>query len=387
MPDHRSPTSELDVDYASPPGALLDTVLKTQGLSQADLADRTGLSTKYINQLIKRHVTLSADTAVRLEAVTSVPAEMWTRLEADYRAGEARAERDAAADHWTAWLENFRLPELKKRGIIPAGADPTETVVALLRFFGISDPGAWDKVWKPSLTRFRQSASFRPEIAPTTVWLRMGQRKANAISTAPYDANRLTELIPTLRTLTKSAPVDALPALRLECAKAGVAVVYASEITGCRASGATWWARPDKAVVLLSDRGKREDRFWFSFFHECGHLLKHAKRDTYLDQSGPDSDEPPWEDAAPTSGFIDDDSRDSAIEREADDFATSTLIPDNARTRLLAASSEADIKSIADDLDIGPGVVAGRWQFETKNYTKFNALRRQLPADLFADLA
>ncbi|MBA2496221.1 MAG: hypothetical protein H0V33_03850, partial [Acidimicrobiia bacterium] len=45
------------------------------------------------------------------------------------------------------------------------------------------------------------------------------------------------------------------------------------------------------------------------------------------------------------------------------------------------------IKSIADGLDIGPGVVAGRWQFETKNYTKFNALRRQLPADLFADLA
>jgi HTH-type transcriptional regulator/antitoxin HigA len=376
----------LNVDYASPPGELLDSVLEAQGLSQADLADRTGLSTKYVNQLIKRHVTLSADTAVRLEAVTNVPAEIWTRLEADYRAAEARAERQAAADHWTDWLENFRLPELRKRGILPAGADLSDTVVALLQFFGISNPEAWDKVWKPSLTRFRQSPSFHPEIAPTTIWLRLGQRKASRIPTDPYDASALIQLLPILRRLTQADPEEALTTLQMECARAGVAVVYAAEINGCRASGATWWARPDKAVILLSDRGKREDRLWFSFFHEVGHLLKHAKRDTYLDQSGPDSDEPPWEDAAPTSGFIDDGSRDSSIEREANDFATTTLIPDAARDLLLAATTEADIRAIANDLGVGAGVVAGRWQFEMKNYTKFNGLRRRLPPHAFTAL-
>ncbi len=380
-----SATTELEVEYASPPGALLDSVLRSQGLTQADLADRTGLSTKYINQVIKRQASLSADTAVKLETVTGVPASTWTRLEADYRAVVARGERRAAAEQWVGWLDNFRLPELKKRGIVATSTPSPENVVALLAFFGISSPEGWDKVWKPSLTRFRQSPSFHPEIAPTTVWLRIGQRKAAQIATDSYDPSALTALLPRLRELTRDDPADALAALVVECATAGVAVVYAAEIAGCRASGATWWARPDKAVVLLSNRGKREDRLWFSFFHEVGHLLKHAKRDTYLDQSGPDGEEPPWGDAVPTSGFIDDGSRDSSIEREADDFASETLIPASVRSRLLAAHTDHDIEAIADDVRVSAGVVAGRWQFESNNYTRFNGLRRLLPVEPFVE--
>jgi len=378
--------TELGVDYASPPGALLESILRVQGLSQSDLADRTGLSTKYVNQLIKHHVTLSAETAVRLEAVTGVAAELWSRLEADYRAAEARAERQAAADQWLEWLDHFRLAELKSRGVIPSATPNSDTVVALLQFFGISSPEAWDRVWRPSLTRFRQSPSFRPEIAPTTIWLRIGQRKATKIDTKPYDPGALVDLLPRLRRLTRAEPDAALADLPDECASAGVAVVYASELDGCRASGATWWARPDKAVILLSNRGKREDRFWFSLFHGIGHLLKHAKRDTYLDQSGPESDKPPWDVAAPTSGFIDDGSRDSSIEREADAFASSTLIPEVDVPRVLAVRTELDVHTLADHLDIAPGVVAGRWQFELKNYTKFNGLRRPLPSQPFTQL-
>lgn len=380
------PTSiELEVDYASPPGALLDSVLRTQGLTQADLADRTGLSTKYINQVIKRQATLSADTAVKLEAVTGVAATTWTRLEADYRAVLAGQERSAAAAEWTTWLDNFKLAELKKRGILQSSSPTPENVVALLAFFGISSPDGWEKVWKPSLTRFRQSPSFRPELAPTTVWLRIGQRKASQVATNTYDPAALTALLPRLREQTRKDPLDAMNSVTSLCASVGVAVVYSAEITGCRASGATWWARPDKAVVLLSNRGKREDRLWFSFFHELGHLLRHAKRDTYLDQSGPEGEAPPWGEAVPSSGFIDDGSRDSVIEREADEFASETLIPSSVRPQLLAARVDRDITDIADALGVSAGVVAGRWQYESGNYTKFNGLRRVLPDQPFLE--
>lgn len=162
--------------------------------------------------------------------------------------------------------------------------------------------------------------------------------------------------------------------------------MYATEFKGCRASGATWWANSNKAVVLLSDRGKREDRFWFSFLHECGHLLKHAKRDTYLDSNGPENDGPPWGETAPISGFIDDGSRDSALEREADAFASTTLIPADVLARVRAARSRLEIEQIADELDIAAGVVVGRWQFEHDDYRKFNELRRHLPTEPFASV-
>lgn len=374
---------EFKPDYAQPPGALLRAVLDAQDLTQADLADRTGLSAKYVNQIIKLNATLSADTAVRLEAVTGVPAEMWTTLEAEYRAAEARAERSTIVEGWVDWLSNFKLVELQDRGVLSTAGRSATAVDELLRFFGISSPDSWNRVWEPSLTRFRRSPSFTPEKSATTVWLRIGQRKAVDVKTSEYTASGLLELMPTIRSLTREPPTVGLAELPELCRKVGVAVVYAAELKGCHASGATWWANPNKAVVLLSNRGKREDRFWFSFFHECGHLLKHAKRDTYLDQSGPENDGPPWEDAVPISGFIDDGSRDSAVEREADAFASSTLIPAEILPALRTARSKADIEAIAEELDIAPGVVVGRWQFERDDYTKLNELRRSLPAEAF----
>ena len=90
----KSPYLAFEPDYASAPGELLETVLRTQGLSQADLAERTGLSAKYLNQIIKRNASVSADTAVLFEAVTGVPADLWARLEADHRSSQAKAERE-----------------------------------------------------------------------------------------------------------------------------------------------------------------------------------------------------------------------------------------------------------------------------------------------------
>jgi HTH-type transcriptional regulator / antitoxin HigA len=370
-------------DYASPPGALLDAVLDALDLTQSDLADRTGLSTKYVNQIIKKHVTITAETAVRLEAATDVPADTWMRLEAQYRAEAARAERRRGLQAWVHWLRQFNLPELRQRGVVRSAGDDADVVDDLLRFFGISSPDSWERVWQSSLTRFRRSPSFKPELAATTVWLRIGQRKASALQTDRYDAEALLNLLPKLRRLTLLEPAEGLEQLPKLSARAGVAVVYSTEVSRCRASGATWWASPHKAVVLLSNRGKREDRLWFSFFHELGHLLRHAKRDTYIDQNGPETEAPPWEDSAPVSGFIDDGSRDSALELEADNFASSTLIPDPVIAQLTTIRSEANIETLAHSIGVAPGIVAGRWQFETGNYSRFNSLRRKLPTDLF----
>jgi HTH-type transcriptional regulator/antitoxin HigA len=369
---------EFEPDYAVAPGDFLEAVLRRLDLSQSELADRTGLSTKYINQLVNKKATLSPETAVRLETVTGVAVEIWARLEAEFRAAEARADRAERMGDWIPWVKQFNLAELRDRGIVTT-TDPRQAADELLRFFAISTPEGWDRVWQPSLTRFRRSPSFVPEVAPTTIWLRIGQRKAVHVSTKPYSAQRLTQLLPTIRRLTRKSPSEGLAELPQICSDAGLAVVYAAELKGCRASGATWWAKPDKAVILLSNRGKREDRLWFSFFHEVGHLLKHAKRDTYIDQSGPDSEDPPWSEVPPSSGFIDDGSRDSVLEREADEFASSTLIPGEAILGLHRAQSRSDIELLALDLDISPGVVAGRWQFETGDFSKFNQLRRPLP--------
>ena len=372
-------------DYTAPPGGYLALILKQRGMTQADLAARTGLSSKHINQLVKGAATLSPDTAAQLEYATDVPAEIWARMDASYQAHAALQKVRRKLGDTLDWLDRFDLNELAQRGVIPDATRSVGTMEALLRYFGIADPEGWDRVWQPSLTSFRRSPAFQPDATATTIWLRAGQRLASQIETTPFDHRAVLAAIPELRRLTQDDPAKALGQLQTRMADFGVAVAYVAEFDGCRASGAIWWNSPTKAVVLLSNRGKREDRFWFSFFHELGHLIHHAKKDTFLDQNlGQNSDEgPPWGDRAPASGFIDDGSRDSALEEEADEFASEALIPDEFLMHISTLRSSQDVVDLADKIGVSAGIVAGRYQYETGDYRRFHRFRREVPHELF----
>lgn len=371
-------------DYATTAGDHLQTVLEQLEMSQSDLSARTGLSTKHINQIIKKGVSVSPETATQLEYATRVPAEVWAGLDARHQALQARERTKERLAGSLDWLDRFNLAELARRGLIDTASRSVETMEALLRFFGISDPDGWERVWRPSLTSFRRSPSFTPDTTATTIWLRAGQIAAANVETAPYDQKALLAAVDELRGLTQLDPVDALPLVKARLAQVGIALVLVAEFDGCRASGATWWASPSKAVIILSNRGKREDRLWFSLFHELGHVLRHAKRDTFIDQTGAeDTEAPPWAEPAPESVLIDDGSRDSVLEQEADDFASAALIPGPWRHRILSLASVDQVNALAQEIGVSAGVVAGRYQFETSDFTKFNKLRRKVPHELF----
>ena len=123
---------------------------------------------------------------------------------------------------------------------------------------------------------------------------------------------------------------------------AGVVVVFVPEVPRCRISGAAWWATPNRAVIILSDRYKKDDYFWFTFFHESAHVLLHSKKET----------------------FVDDGSDDDLLENEANRFAADLLIPPDKATRLPGLTTEADVSAFAEELGIAPGIVVGRLQHD-----------------------
>src|SRR5207245_6818730 len=102
----------------------------------------------------------------------------------------------------------------------------------------------------------------------------------------------------------------------------------------------------DRALVLVSSRYQTDDQLWFTFFHECAHILLHAKRPTYLDQ------QPGVDDL------------DEEYEKEADRFARDTLVPRSPYVEFVErqAFSCGGIEKLAELLDIAPGIVLGRLQ-------------------------
>lgn len=112
--DDRSLITYAPVEEVLPPGETLREALESLEMSQSQLAQRTGMSTKHINQIIQGQAALTHDTAILLERTTGVPARFWNSLEAQYRDHLARKnERDALALHHE-WLAKMPLPALRK---------------------------------------------------------------------------------------------------------------------------------------------------------------------------------------------------------------------------------------------------------------------------------
>ena len=81
MTEHRV----VERDWASPPGDTIADALDELGMTQVEMATRTGFSEKHIHQLIEGKAAITAEAALKLEAVFGEPAHFWLRREAQYR--------------------------------------------------------------------------------------------------------------------------------------------------------------------------------------------------------------------------------------------------------------------------------------------------------------
>lgn len=334
-------------DFVSPPGDTILELLEERGMTQSELAQRMGRPVKTINEIIHGKAMLTPETALQLEKVLGTPARLWLALEHNYREHLARQAEDKALQVWQDWLDNFPIKEMQKREWLPLCQDKSELLFYLLRFFGLANPDSWEKVWSKNLVSYRKTDAYESSDYALSAWLRQGEIKAQSIFTAPYDKIAFRSLLNNeIRSLTRDETGSFDKQLVDMCANAGVAVVIVPQVPGARVSGAARWLSKDKALIQLSLRYKRDDQFWFSFFHEAGHILNHGKRDIFvhLEDAGHDGKE-----------------------EDADHFAAETLIPNNKYGRFVRQHewiSRESVCQFADEIGIAPGIVVGRLQYD-----------------------
>ncbi len=346
-------------DYVVPPGEILSEYLDSLGMTQRDLAARTGLTPKTINEIVQGKAAITADTALKLERVVGRPAHFWQNLESLYREARARSREHEQGTGDLEWLKRVPVEAMIQHGWIRRGRDPYAQLDLVLRFFGVGSVARWTAFWDGHAVAFRQSTRYETHPEAVSAWLRRGEIEARAIRCAPFDKARFKAVLEQARALTREPPEVFQPALVAACASAGVAVVFVPELPKTGVSGATRWLAADKALIQLSLRYKSDDQLWFTFFHEAGHVLLHGKRDV----------------------FIEGDARDDAKEQEANRFAADHLIPTVALRRLLMGGRPtlAQIETFAQEIGIAPGIVVGRLQKErVLEHRIGNGLKRRL---------
>ena len=337
---------EYAPDAVTAPGETLLEVLEDRSISQVELSDRTGRPKKTINEIIKGKAAITPDTALQLERALGIPAAFWNSLEKNYREYLARLEERGRLEGSASWLETFPVSEMVKRGWIQSSSDPVDKARSLLDFFGVASPDQWHQITERVGSRFRRSTAFESDNGSMLAWLRMGTILAQGMTCAPFDKSVFLEALPKIRLLTVSHPSDVFPKAVDLCSRAGVAVVLVKQLKGSRVSGATRWVSPEKALIQLSDRYKKDDYFWFAFFHEAAHILKHSKKTIFLEGKASDVE--------------------NQEEAEANKYAADFLIPPRewAKIKRWKRYTKLKVSAFADQLGIAPGIVVGRLQHE-----------------------
>lgn len=346
-------------DYGATVGELLRLELVARGLTQAELAMRSGLSTKHVNQVVQGVVPLSTSTALLIERTLGVSADLLTAIEAGHQATAGRTKAVERLAAYAPWFRTFPLALLRERGILTKSKPQNQQIGQLLAFFGVADPDAFDRLYAEDALSFRRAQHLNVNLPATAVWLRLAEQEAARLRCQDYDKKKFANLLGDLRPLTTHNLPRAFPDLQRLCAQVGVAVVHVADISGARVYAATRWLSASRPVIALSGRGQYEDGVWFSFFHEAGHVVLHPTRRSlvHLEPEGGDDGD--------------------GAESEANRFARTKLLGDEiSEDRLRLVKSVADARSLAVTIGVHEGIVAGQAAYAQQEKTAWGRLSK-----------
>lgn len=331
-------------DILVTPGEVLEDYLDSFDMTQAELAARTGLTKKTINGIIKGKAPITPETALKLERSLGRPAHFWNNLERQYQEDLTRISEEKRLQAHLDWLNRVPVGPLIKLGWISKKSNKLSQLKEVLHFFGLASPEQWETVWRKHQVEYRQTKRFESCAESVSAWLRKGEIEARQIHCEPFELRRFQKVLNEIRGLTLEPPNIFQARLVEVCASSGVAVVFVPELPKTGVYGATRWAG-DKAIIQLSLRYKSNDHLWFTFFHEAGHIIKHGRKEIFIECNGADGER----------------------EKEADIFARDRLIPPVEYSRFLSSwdgRSLLPVQAFAEKIQIAPGIVVGRLQHD-----------------------
>ena len=332
----------------SPPGATLRDLMEEREWKQRELAHRMGRPVQAVNEIRLARRKSPKTLRSSWSAYSKCPRSSgWSGRRSSASTWPAAEALNPRANTCLGW--SISLKALQDADVLPPGRLTTDFKVDLvepmLRFFGVASPAGWKAHYDQMQPQFRRARpSCQTDVAAITAWLRMGELQAVRLHLNEYSAAKLQSQLAALRALSREPAEHIGLHLVRRCAEVGLALVFVPALPGTHVSGVARWLN-GKPLIQLSLLGKWNDSFWFSFFHEVAHVLKHPTRAIFLD------------------GVAHGDTVDSDEEQEANRFAADTLIPRALQPLLdTLALNTASIQAFAANAGVHPGIVVGQLQ-------------------------
>lgn len=331
------------------PAETLKEKLAEMGLSIKEFAFRTGKPEKTIIAVLNEESSLTPEMAVLFENVTKISASFWINKQARYNEYIARKKQEEELSNSLEWAKEFPYSQMAKYNWVPPTRKIEEKTQYLLSFFGVATHTGWEKLYMESELKVAAYTSLKQthKAHSISAWLRQGEIEARSIAVLQFDIKRLKENIPAMRKLMVEQPHDFFFQLQKLCLEAGVILLFTPKLPNVPLSGSTRWIN-DTPVVQLTARYNQNDRFWFTFFHELGHVILHGKKYISLEN-------------------VDFAAADTQKEQQAHDFAVKHTFSKEQEQKLLqehqSSISTSEIVNYAREFNTHPAIIIGRLQY------------------------
>lgn len=320
------------------PGYYIKEIVDESGLTQADFAKRLDTTPKNLSLLVRGEQNLSIDIAVKLSRMVGTDLSYWLNLQKAYDTliGEFKSEKELEKERlimkkidYKYFRDNFGLPDLSRK--------IDEQIRALRNFLKVSTLGILVK--RDMAVNFRSTTGKLTEanIIKANTMVQIATNKVLNVEIPQYNKKRFDQAVEYALTLTKNHE-EFYPLLAQKFREAGVAFVILPNFPGSKINGATKKVG-NSIMLMVNDRKLYADTFWFTLFHEIGHIVNGDYGISFDSETG-------------------------EKEELADRFAENKLIPKEEYQKFIERG-EYDINSIkdfAEEINRAPGIILGRLQ-------------------------
>lgn len=328
------------------PGEILKELLLENGMGSKELAVKTGKPEKTISEILNGKSGITPAMAIAIEQVLKVPVKFWLSAQKNFDEYKARiafqSEIEAAKD----WAKSFPYAKMASLDWLPKTRKIEEKVINLFNYFEIATKSAFENYYynRKIQAAFRLSLANQENALAIAAWLRHGEIQARKFEVDKYDSKRLKKALPLIKEVMVRQPKDFFSELKELCSMAGVKLVYTPCLPKAAIHGCTRWLG-DVPLIQLSGRQKRNDIFWFTFFHEIAHILKHGKKYISIEN-------------------IEIEGEKQELEREADEFAAEWLLSTKEEQEILNNTpiGEDEVIHYAQKFGTHPACIIGRFQ-------------------------
>jgi HTH-type transcriptional regulator/antitoxin HigA len=336
-----------DYTEAFAPGDFLKDELEERGWSQVDFAAIIGRDVGLVNGIILGKRGITPKTATAFSKALGTSAEVWLRLDADYRLAKLRMAPSSLVERRSHLYSKVPIKEMMRRRWIEEPKNPKDVDTLEQNILAFLGKASLDEVCATTHAA-KKATSYQMVTGGQEAWMARAKQLAQGVTAASYSVGTMDALLARLRDIMH-APEEARLVPRL-LADAGIRFLVVEPLSGTGIDGVTFWLNSESPVVTMSLRYDRIDNFWFVLLHELGHVMRHdglnntPALDIEIESKG---DMPPEE-------------------RAASDFAGRHLIPQEELKDFVIRTdplfSTFKIQGFANRIGVHPGIVVGRLQ-------------------------